>query len=128
MLNRLTLLFSFLLIMVGLIAYFSTGMVSWTALIPSILGALMGIIACLSLKDQWKKYFFFPLIFLNLTGLIGSAKGFKGVFLLFRNETIARPGAAIAQTIMASLCMIYLILSLRSFFSNRKKTPPHVIA
>lgn len=128
MFSRFTFLFSLLLILLGLAAYFFTGMVSWTALIPSILGLLIGITACFGLKDSWKRHTFLPLMVLSLLGIIGSARGFKGVIALINNEIIARPGAAITQAIMATLCIIYFVGCIRGFFSHRKNMPPHVIA
>ena len=58
---------------------------------------------------------------LTVLGLLGSVMGIIKVFKMLAGETIKRPEAAISQAIMALLCMIFLVLALKSFVSARRR-------
>ncbi|SES22527.1 hypothetical protein [Corynebacterium cystitidis] len=48
---RITISFGVILITLGIVAYFATGMVSWTTLIPSTLGAVIAIFGAIGIKQ-----------------------------------------------------------------------------
>ena len=60
-------------------------------------------------------------LLVTLLGLIGSFSGILKTYDLLRNITVERPTAAIAQAIMALICLVYLIAGIQSFVSARRQ-------
>ena len=92
-----------------------------TALIPSGFGIIIGILGILSKKENIRKHMIHGALLVALLGLIGSFSGLLKTFDLLRNITVERPTAAIAQAIMALICLVYLIAGVHSFISVRRK-------
>ncbi len=112
--------FSIALILLGFIAYFGFGRTSMTALIPSLFGALMLVCGLLAQKENLRKHIMHVAILFALIGLIGSFPGVRGLFKMLMGENILRPTAAIVQSTMFFILLIYIILSVRSFILARK--------
>ncbi len=105
-----------LLILLGVISYFASGMVSVTALIPAFFGIVFVLLAWLaSRKPDWRKHVMHGSALLALIGIIGSI---GGLFELFGGGEPS--SAAIAKAIMALLLIIYLIMAIKSFIDARK--------
>lgn len=104
-----------LLILLGIISYFVTGMVSVTALIPAFFGIVFVFLAWLSnRKPGWNKHIMHGSALLALIGIIGSI---GGLFDLIGGNTSA---SVIAKSIMAILLIIYLIMAIKSFIDARR--------
>jgi hypothetical protein len=109
------------LILLGLIGFFVTGMQSVTALIPTFFGILFIILGLIAGKESSRKMAMHIAMGIGLLGLIGSFPGLiKGVTFLSGGE-IARPAAVIAQSIMAILLLFYLVMGVKTFIDARKK-------
>lgn len=61
-------------------------------------------------------------------GFLGTFKGLLNIFKMLLGSTIALPQAAIAQSIMSLLCLVYVVICFRWFLNNRRKKAPRVIA
>lgn len=110
-----------LLLILGVAAFLLTGSQSFTALIPSIFGLLITICALVARKENLRKIAMHIAQGLALLGFLGSISGLiKVVIFVFGAGILERPSAAAAQTIMAVICLIYLILGLRTFIQARK--------
>lgn len=109
-----------ILVILGLGAYFGTGSRSFTALIPSFFGILIFISGMIAGKEKWRKHAMHAALGLALLGLLGSASGLPKVFELMSGGSVARPAAAITQSIMAVICLVYLVLGVRSFIAARR--------
>jgi drug/metabolite transporter (DMT)-like permease len=113
------------LILLGLIpylvlAYSGTEPVSITALIPTFFGIVFLVLGVAARKESWYRHSMHGAAVLALLGLFGSAGGLLNVFYMLGGSSVERPDAAIAQAIMAVLCIIYLIAAVRSFIDARK--------
>ncbi len=117
---KITTYLGIILILLGLIAYFATGMVSVTALIPSFFGIVFVVLGVLGRKEKLHKHMMHAAAGLSLLGLIGSAPGLMGVLTLISGGSVERPGASITQAIMAVLLIGFLILAVKSFIAARK--------
>ena len=110
-----------LLFILGVTAFLLTGSQSYTALIPSIFGLLIIICALVARNENLRKIAMHFAQGLALLGFLGSISGLiKVVIFTFGAGILERPSAAVAQTIMAVICLIYLILGLRVFIQARK--------
>ena len=109
------------LIILGIIGFLITGSQSFTALIPSVFGILIFICALIAGNEIRRKLAMHIAQVLALLGFLGSVSGLaKLIMYVFGTGVLERPSAVIAQTIMALICLIYLILGIRTFINARK--------
>lgn len=112
--------FGWLFILLGAAGYAATAAASLTALIPALLGVLFLAAAAAGRKDSLRRHAMHAAVVLAAVGLIGSASGLGDVLGLLAGRPVERPGAAVARAVMALLCILYLILALRSFITARR--------
>ena len=118
-----TILFGTLLILLGIGSYayvMTTPNPSLTALIPAIFGivlVLLGFVA--KSKENLRKHLMHAAVVVALLGFLGTVSSFFKIPSLF-DGTAARPVAVVAQLITALICLVYIILSVRSFIDARK--------
>lgn len=119
---RLSLNIGILLIILGLTSYYLTDAASFTALIPSFFGAVFGLLGLLGKRSEsMNKHAMHAALLLAILGLAGSFSGLWSMFsYLLGGAEPARMAAAISQTIMAVLCLLFLILGIKSFIDARK--------
>ena len=118
--QKITMTYAILLILLGVVGYFITDMVSVTALIPMFLGLPMMALGLMAMNPTRRKHFMHVAAALGLIGFLGSARGLGGLFTLIGGGEVARPGAVISQTIMAVLSLIFVLLCVKSFIDARK--------
>jgi peptidoglycan/LPS O-acetylase OafA/YrhL len=104
------------LVVLGLGGYFLAPTGSLTALIPSILGALIALTGFIGKKPELRRHAMHAAAALALLGLLGT---FGGVIALL-GGTAARPVAATVQAITAVLCLVFLVFAVRSFIEARR--------
>ncbi len=97
------------LVVLGIGAYAASGGESWTALIPTIFGLLIGIAGWSARSPARRSAASVVAIVLALLGLAGSFQGLMSMPDLFRGAAIERPIAVVAQSVMAVLCGAYLV-------------------
>ncbi len=117
---KFTRIFGIGLILLGLFAYFLTGMESLTALIPAAFGLIFFLLGLAARKESIYKHVMHGAAGLALLGLIGSFGGLIDSFILISGESVERPNAAIAQAVMALFCIGFLIAAVRSFINARR--------
>ncbi|MEM7139205.1 MAG: hypothetical protein AAF500_21720 [Myxococcota bacterium] len=108
---RTTISFGILLIVVGVVAYIATGMVSVTALIPSFFGIALTGLGLLGRSERFHKPSLYGALVIAVLGLFGSASGIPQAVRYVAGEEIERPAASITRAIMA-LVLVALIVSL----------------
>lgn len=109
-----------ILILLGGISYFASGGVSVTAWIPAFFGAPLIALGTLARNERYLKHAMHGAALLALLGLAGSARGVPAALRLATGGDVARPAAAVAQSIMAVVCVVFLILAVRSFVETRR--------
>lgn len=112
-----------LLIILGFFSYIATEMVSLTALIPSFFGvAFVGLGYLAKKSDSMQKHSMHAALLLALLGLGGSFTGLRQILAaLFGGDMPVRFTAAASQAVMAVLCILFLILGVKSFIDARKE-------
>jgi len=117
--STLSIVCGILLILVGLAGYIhgtSTGHGSVTALIPAFIGiplALLGVIA--GIKDGWRKHLMHVAVVIALIGFIATAGR-----LISKLSELTMSAAVLSQTATAIICVVFIILSIRSFAAARR--------
>ncbi|NUL46544.1 hypothetical protein F7P69_15255 [Cellulosimicrobium funkei] len=114
---RITIGVGALLVIVGVIAYVTSGATSWTALIPAILGVLILIGGLIGLKSP--KIGVHAGLVLALLGIAGTFMNVLQLGALFAGEA-ERPTAVIASTVTFVVLVVYVVLGVRSFIRARR--------
>ena len=113
--------FGIVLILLGLVGYFATGMVSPTALIPAAFGLLLVVFGAMARDDKKRKMAMHIAVTVGLVGFLGTVPGLLKIGALLSGGEVERPAAVIAQAIMAVLMAVYVAMCVKSFIDARKK-------
>ena len=109
----ITIGFGALLILLGVGSYVGTGMTSLTALIPTFFGVPICILGFMERPEQGQKnYPLFGAVMLAILGFLGSLGGLRNLYPLLRGDEVARPAAVMAQSIMAILAVVFIMLAI----------------
>jgi len=121
---KVTIGFGVALILLSAVAYTMLGQHSHGihSLIPGAFGLLLVVFGALANTPVAKKRMLFMhiAITVGLLGFLGTIPGMIGVIQMASGHFVARPDAAKVQAIMGSLCLIYVLLCVRSFISARR--------
>ena len=121
---KVTIAFGVLLILLSAVAYTMLGQHSHGihSLIPGLFGLLLVVLGYLAETPVAKKrrLFMHIAVTVGLLGFLGTIPGIIGVVQMASGHFVARPDAAKVQAIMGSLCLIYVLLCVRSFVSARR--------
>ena len=108
-----------LLIAVGVIGYLygmSVGHASSTALIPAAFGLLLAVLGFIArAKDDLRKHIMHVAVIIGLIGFVLPAGR-----LLMNLSSIAMTAAVLSQLAMAVICLVFVILSVKSFIDARR--------
>ena len=107
------------LIVLGLAGYSLSGAVSLTALIPAAFGLLFVLAGVLARDDRRRMHAMHAAVVLALLGFLGSARGLLRIGDVF-HATSVRPAAIVAQSLMAVLMLVYIVIAVRSFIQARR--------
>jgi hypothetical protein len=109
-----------ILVVLGLGAYFGADRESITALIPTFFGLPLLLLGYLGRAENRRKHALHAATVIALLGLLGSLRGAPQFGRLLAGTEIARPVAAVVQTGMALVCLVFLVLAIRSFVNARR--------
>lgn len=121
---KVTIAFGVLLILLGGVAFFLLGQHSHGihSLIPAAFGLLLVTFGAQAETPVEKKRMLFMhiAVALGLLGFLGTIPGIVGVVQMAAGHSVERPEAAKVQAIMGTLCLIYVLLCVRSFITARR--------
>jgi hypothetical protein len=122
-LAKLTFFFGILLILLSAEAYFTTGHHPH-ALIPGAFGIVLGILGTLANNPDPKRRMLFMhiAVTVGLLGFLGTIPGILATIRRLLGQVVESPApaAATVQTLMGTLCLIYVLLCVRSFITARR--------
>ena len=101
-----------ILVVVGVVAYVATGFASVTALLPSLLGLVIGVLGIVAARIDAGQHAIHAALVVALLGLLGSLQPLGGL-------ADADP-AAITSLVTVLVLAVYLALAVRSFVSARR--------
>jgi hypothetical protein len=117
----ITVVFGALLVVVGVVGFVATGSEHYTALIPAGLGGVLALLGGLSFKDHLRKHTMHAAALLGLLGFAGTVMGIPKLIKHLSGGTVERPAAAVAQSITAGLCAVFVGLCVKSFLDARRR-------
>lgn len=109
-----------LLIVLGVASYLLSGRASVTALIPAFFGLPILVLGWLAIRVTWRRHAMHAAAGLALLGLVGSLRGVPDTLALLSGGTVERPTAVVVQTVMAVVCLVFVVLAVRSFVEARR--------
>ncbi len=118
--SLLTTVVGLLLLFLGIAAYVLTDRTSVTALIPCVFGIAYLILGVLALrKPGIRKHLMHGAAALSLLGIAGNVPAIAALSDMLSGAEVARPAAVVARSLMALICAVHLIASVRSFLAAR---------
>ena len=121
---KVTIGFGVLLVLLSAAAYTMLGQHSHGihSLIPGLFGLLLVLFGAMAETPVAKKRMLFMhiAVTVGLLGFLGTIPGIIGVMQMAAGHVVARPDAAKVQAMMGTLCLIYVLLCVRSFISARR--------
>jgi len=119
---KLTIVFGILLIVVGAWGFVGTGSEHPTALIPAYFGLALLISGALASSNDAKRRMLWMhvAVTVGLLGFIGAAIQAIREYLAAHGAPLAHPIAVEAQTAMAGICLVFVLLCVRSFIAARR--------
>jgi hypothetical protein len=107
-----------LLVLLGIIGYgygMYTGSASLTAMIPAVFGIVLMVLGHLAIaKESWSKHAMHLAVIFALLGFILPVGRLVSKF-----SSLTMSAAAISQIVMAILCLVFVVLAVRSFMAAR---------
>lgn len=117
---KLATVLGIILILLGLIAYFGLSSESITALIPTFFGVPFLILGFLGQKENLRKHAMHAAAALAVIGFLGTARGLTRFISMLGGAGVERSEAVTVQAIMSVLCLLFVILAVKSFIDARK--------
>lgn len=115
----ITIITGVLLILVGIVGYIygmMNGSASLTAFIPAVFGLIIAILGFFALsKENLRKHLMHAAVTIGLLGFILSAGR-----LVLKLSTITMSAAVISQIAMAVICLVFVLLCVKSFIDARR--------
>jgi hypothetical protein len=91
-----------------------------TALIPAFFGLPLLLLGLVALNERLRKHAIHIAVIVGLLGCAGTARGLMKLPVLLTGGEIARPTAVAIQAAMAIVCLIYVLMCVRSFVKARR--------
>lgn len=120
---KLTVGFGASLIILGIGAYFLSGLVSLTALIPAAFGGVLVALGLVAKRAASTKHAMHAAAVVAVVGIAGSWSGLPEIARLLMGGEVANPLAAGAKSAMAIDLAMFLGYCVRSFREARKSRP-----
>ena len=118
---KLAIAYGIIFVFMGLYGYFGISSESITALIPAFFGVPMLVLGWVGLNEKYLKHAMHGAAVLTLLGFAGTVGGLIKFFKMLGGAELERPAAVTVQAIMAVLCLVFLILAVKSFIDARRK-------
>jgi hypothetical protein len=121
----LSIVFGLLLILVGAVgfgvSYEPDKPAPYTAFIPAAFGLVLVILGALARKDSLRKHAMHGAAMVALIGCIGAGvMGVPKLVTMISGGEVERPKAVVAQIAMAALCLVFVLLCVKSFIDARR--------
>ena len=115
---NITIIIGLLLIALGAGGYYGGGQASMTAMIPAFFGLPIALLGVVALKEKLRKHAMHGAVLLGLLGFVGALM--RPVMKLFGEEPFELNMAVGSQLAMAAICLVFVVLCIRSFIAARK--------
>ncbi len=117
---KVTVVFGGLLILLGAGAFVVLHHLH--TLIPAGFGLALVVFGLLANTPDTKRRMLFmhAAVTLGLLGFLGTIPGMIGMVKMAMGQTVVRPDAAKVQALMGAICLVFVVLCVRSFIAARR--------
>ena len=115
----ITIIIGLLLNVVGLVGFFGTGAIHYTALIPCILGVILVLCGIIARNPKLHVHVMHVAVLIGLLGFGATVSAFAKLPNVLKYAGAENENSAIAKMATALLCGIFVILCVRSFVVAR---------
>ncbi len=119
--RKVTFLYAFALLILGMAGYIGTGSAHVTALIPAFFGIAFFVCAVVAQRPHLRKHVMHVAVLLALVAFLGTVRGLLKFPALLSGVELERPVAVAAQSVMALLSLVFVALAVKSFIDARRK-------
>ena len=114
--------FGVVLIVLGVVSFIVTAGEHYppTSLIPAGFGVVLLLLGVIALKERMRKHAMHLAAMVGLVGFLIPAVMALPKLPALLNGTAPRPAATVEQLIMAALCLLFVLLCVRSFIIARR--------
>jgi len=119
---RLSLIIGSFLTLLAVVSYVVSGGASWTALIPSFVGVPLIVLGVVARNASARKHAMHAAVGLAMVGFLGSIRALADFVRVLNGVQVERPGAVVAQILMALACFTFVALGVKSFVDARRNT------
>lgn len=109
-----------LLVIGGVVAYIASGADSFTALAPAFVGVILFVLGTLAAQPERRAMMIHLALGVSVLGVLASFMPLRDLPALIRGDDVERPYAVATAGYMAVLCLIHVILGVRSFVEARR--------
>ena len=109
-----------LLIVIGVAGYVLTGAESVTALLPAILGLPVLGLGVWGGQESRRRTALHAALVLALLGFLGTLVNVIELPAVLTGGEVARPTAVVVSSITSLICLVYVVLGVRSFLAARR--------
>jgi hypothetical protein len=119
---KLTIGFGVVLILLGIWGFVATGSVHSTALFPTWFGLALAVCGLLARNEDEKRRMLWmhAAAVLGLVGFIGAGTRALSVYIHAHGAPLAYPIAVADQLAMSLICLVFVLLCVRSFIAVRR--------
>jgi len=119
---KVTIGFGVVLVALGVWGYVATGNAHSTALIPTWFGLALALAGALANSEDPKKRMLWMhiAVTVGLLGFLGSFSRAIDEYIQAHGQPLTHPVAVEDQAAMAAVCLVYVVLCVRSFIAARK--------
>jgi hypothetical protein len=119
---KLTIMFGIVLFLLGIVGFVSSPLHSPTALIPSVVGIILGFLGGLASTEDAKKRMLHMhiAVTVGLLGFLGTAKSIWDYIQMLRGVQFPHPIAVEEKAAMSIVLLVFVILCVRSFINARR--------
>jgi fucose 4-O-acetylase-like acetyltransferase len=119
---KLTISFGVVLIVLGVWGFVATGSVHPTALIPTWFGLALAVAGALAKTENAKRRMLWMhvAVTVGLVGFLGSFSRAIDEYMQAHGAPLAHPVAVENQAAMAAICLVFVLLCVRSFIAARR--------
>ncbi|MGH7177112.1 MAG: hypothetical protein ACREJC_07025 [Tepidisphaeraceae bacterium] len=108
------------LVILGVVGFVLTGAAHYTALIPAAAGAIFEVLGIVAMRPSARKHAMHAAAALAVLGFIATVSGVAPAARYLAGATVERAPAAVSKAIMSILCLVFVILCVRSFVVARR--------
>lgn len=119
----LAIIFGLILDILGIAGFIATGAKSMTALIPAVIGTLIFLCGILAkVLPDWRKHVMHVAVLLGLLGTVAAfMRSLPKLPALLAGQEVQPSAIAVwLQFSFGAICLIFLVLCIRSFINARK--------